>query len=47
MKEDEMKLIADFISRIISSPEDLSVRKEVRISIGELCDKFPLYDYLV
>ena len=47
MKEDEMRLIADYINRIISSPEDLSVRKEVRISIGELCENFPLYDYLV
>ena len=47
MKEDEMRFIADHINRIISSPEDLSVRKEVRISIGELCEKFPLYDYLV
>ena len=47
MKEDEMMLIADYINRIISSPEDLSVRKEVRISIGELCENFPLYDYLV
>ena len=47
MKEDEMRLIADHINRIISSPEDASVRKEVRISIGELCEQFPLYDYLV
>jgi len=47
MKEEEMRLIADYINRIISSPEDLSVRKEVRISIGELCENFPLYDYLV
>ena len=47
MKEDEMRLIADHINRIISNPEDLSVRKEVRISIGELCENFPLYDYLV
>ena len=47
MKEDEMRIIADYIDRVISAPEDASVRKEVRISIGELCDKFPLYDYLV
>ena len=47
MKEDEMMLIADYINRIISRPEDLYVRKEVRISIGELCENFPLYDYLV
>ena len=47
MKEDEMTVIADYINRIISNPEDLSVRKEVRISIGELCENFPLYDYLV
>ncbi|TFB08131.1 serine hydroxymethyltransferase, partial [Candidatus Marinimicrobia bacterium MT.SAG.2] len=47
MKEDEMRLIADHINKIISNPDDSSVRRDVRISIGEICEKFPLYDYLV
>ena len=47
MKEDEMRLIADHINKIISNPDDASVRRDVRISIGEICEKFPLYDYLV
>ena len=47
MKEDEMKAIADFINNIISNPDDENIRKETRVSIGEMCEQFPIYDYLV
>ena len=47
MKEEQMKLIADLMSKVISNPDDRTIRKEVRISVGELCEEFPLYDFLV
>ena len=47
MKEDEMKTIADFINKVISNPDDENIRKEIKITIGEMCEQFPIYDYLV
>ena len=47
MKEDEMKTIADFINNVISNPDDENIRKEIKITIGEMCEQFPIYDYLV
>jgi len=47
MKEKQMKLIADLMNKVISNPDDKTIKKEVRISVGELCEEFPLYDFLV
>ena len=47
MKEEQMKLIADLMNKVISNSDDKTIKKEVRISVGELCEEFPLYDYLV
>jgi len=47
MKEEQMKLIADLMNKVISNPDDKTIKKEVRISVGELCEEFPLYDFLV
>ena len=47
MKEEQMKLIADLMNKVISNPDDISIKREVRISVGELCEEFPLYDFLV
>ena len=47
MKEEQMKIIADLMDKVISNPDDKAIRKEVRISVGELCEEFSLYDYLV
>lgn len=47
MKEEQMRMIADLMDKVISNPDDKAVRKEVRISVGELCEEFSLYDYLV
>jgi len=43
MREKEMQLIADFIDRVISSPEDEELRASIRGEIRELCSQFPLY----
>jgi len=47
MKEEQMKLIADLMNKVISNPDDITIKREVRISVGELCEEFPLYDFLV
>jgi glycine hydroxymethyltransferase len=43
MKEDEMRVIAELIYRVLANPDDENVRSEVRGSVKELCVQFPLY----
>jgi glycine hydroxymethyltransferase len=47
MKENEMKLIAQFIDRAIKNSENESELKEVKKEVGSLCSKFPLYPQLL
>lgn len=46
MKEADMELIAELISRIISNPKDDKVKKEVSEEVKNLTSKFRLYDDL-
>jgi len=46
MKEADMELIAELISRIISDPKDDKVKKEVSEEVKNLTSKFRLYDDL-
>jgi glycine hydroxymethyltransferase len=43
MREPEMDLIADFISRVLASSDDDAVAAAVREKVEALCRKFPLY----
>lgn len=43
MKEEEMDLIADLISRVIESYPSPQVEKEVASKVSELCEAFPVY----
>jgi glycine hydroxymethyltransferase len=43
MGEAEMDLIADYITRVLASPEDGGVHGRVKAEIEALCRKFPLY----
>jgi glycine hydroxymethyltransferase len=43
MKEDEMKIIAGYIDRVITNKTSESERIQVKNEITELCSKFPLY----
>ncbi len=43
MKEAEMELIAEFITRALKTPEDSRALSMVRAEVGALCQKFPLY----
>jgi len=46
MKEEEMKIIARWIQRVLEHPEQETVPQEVRAEVTELCRKFPIYRYL-
>jgi glycine hydroxymethyltransferase len=43
MKEAEMELIAEFITRALKTPEDSRALSMVRAEVEALCQKFPLY----
>jgi len=44
MGEKEMDRVAEYIARVLASPEDSSVLSSVRAEVEHLCQKFPLYD---
>ena len=43
MGEDEMRLIAKLINKVIINVDNESIIHQVRKEVGELCDNFPLY----
>jgi len=43
MKEKEMKVIAEFIHRVISNLGQEKIYQQVGAEVKELCQKFPLY----
>ncbi len=43
MREDEMRLIAKLIDRVLREPEDEATRQAVRGEVTALCRQFPLY----
>ena len=43
MREDEMRLIAELIDRVLRDPEDEATRQAVRDEVTVLCRQFPLY----
>lgn len=46
MKEQEMKLIAGLINRVLERPSDEDVIKNTRSTVKELCEQFPIYDFI-
>ena len=46
MKEEEMKIIARLIRRVLEHPEQEAVHQQVRAAVAELCREFPIYRYL-
>ncbi|MEO6728438.1 MAG: serine hydroxymethyltransferase [Candidatus Dojkabacteria bacterium] len=42
MKEDEMKIVAELISKVLSAPSEDAVIQEVKLKVEELCKKFTL-----
>ena len=43
MREPEMDRIAEFIARVLASPEDATALGRVKVEVEALCRKFPLY----
>jgi glycine hydroxymethyltransferase len=43
MREPEMEMIGEYISRVLASPDDDRVHAAVRAEVEQLCAKFPLY----
>lgn len=40
--EEEMKLIAGMIVRVLRNPDDKEVRREVKEEVGQMCQRFPV-----
>ena len=43
MREPEMDVVAELISRALASPDDDLILENVRTEVEALCRKFPLY----
>ncbi|MFC1637767.1 serine hydroxymethyltransferase, partial [Candidatus Margulisiibacteriota bacterium] len=43
MKENEMKVIADLIGKVLSNVDDEKSKKEAAAKVKDLCKQFPLY----
>jgi len=43
MKENEMKMIADFINDAVNNFEDVDKLEKIRLEVKQLCTQFPLY----
>ena len=46
MKEPEMKIIARLINRVLENPTDEDELRGTRSAVGELCARFPIYEFL-
>ena len=46
MKEEEMKEIAEMITKVIDNPNDANARVRIKERVLELCSRFPLYPEL-
>ena len=46
MKESEMKIIADLIKAILENPNNDKIIGDAQAVVSELCDRFPIYQYL-
>jgi len=46
MKEREMQQIGEMMGRVLRSPLNPDIRKQVRQEVRDLCERFPVYDNL-
>ena len=46
MKEDEMKIIAGFIGKVLENPGSDNILTEVRKAVLDLCSGFPIYQHM-
>jgi len=45
--EDEFVRVVELIDRVLRKPEDEAVHEAVKQEVNALCDRFPLYDFVV
>lgn len=45
--ESEFKDVVELIDKVLQNPEDAANLKSVKGSVREMCDKFPLYDFVI
>jgi len=45
--EDEFVRVIELIDTVLTDPENEAVQEHVRGAVQELCDRFPLYDFVV
>jgi len=43
MRKKQMERVGELISRVMSNPDDETVKEDVAEEVGRLCDEFPLY----
>ncbi len=46
-KEDEFRSVVKLIDEVLQKPEDESNRVKVKQKVREMCEKFPLYDFII
>ncbi len=46
MKEPEMKVIGDLIGKVLARPDDERILKDTQATVVELCNRFPIYDFI-
>ena len=44
MKNNEMKIIVNFIDKVLRNPDDEQLLKDIKNSVKDFCSKFPLYE---
>ena len=43
---EEFEYVAELIDKVLQKPDDGAVRRRVKQEVKELCDRFPLYDFV-
>ena len=46
MKEDEMVLVADFMTEALENRQKSAIKRQIREKVKNLCSQFPIYEYL-
>ena len=46
MKEDEMVLVADFMTEALENRQKSAIKRRIREKVKDLCSQFPIYEYL-
>ena len=47
MKEEEMKLIGDYITKSLNNTENATIQNEISNTVKDMCHQFPLFNYEV